>query len=367
MNMPEANENASPEEPDRWRNKDRRWPRRRHEEKEPLLRWPWGQRALARIRELRPLLEYQRRRTGMRDRRPELDGASDCLNKAEQAILNARRWWLPRWPQRASAMDRVLAEINAARLLVVQAANQDDLRGMLFDLAVLVEEHLPKTDRRRVEVEKILQKRPRSKITESERRIVVDALRAAYDVRQRKFVRVRSFVRIVHWWTAGLVVAAAAIGYLSRFPDGTVPLVKLCFPSFPLLPSTSQQSPPRLIEGFAVCPTGASPGVWDYAVVEAAGCSRSGYHGRRGHAPDERGRNRLQRADRARAPQVADRCIDRGTRSASHARAVRTRAYISRHAWPNRRMGSHLRRSTTALHPLRRPAWYGGDAGCAWS
>lgn len=222
--------------------------------------WPWGQRTLARIAELRALLEFEWKRAERDSCVEELkDSARAHLKEAEEAVGSARRWW-----PRAGQVDSALANMNSAHTTIMRIAPLEDLRGMLPDLVALVEENLLLHDQRRSKIAKSMRDW-KNDGNISQRHTVVDAVRAAYRVQEREVVRVRSFSRIVYGWAAGLMAISIAVAMLGAVYDDAVPM---CF--HPL--------------GTIVCPTsgGAFTGdldhdyhlatrPWDYVVVETAG------------------------------------------------------------------------------------------------
>ncbi|GAA2786638.1 hypothetical protein [Saccharopolyspora taberi] len=223
-------------------------------------RWPWGQRTLARITELRALLEYEWKRAEQGPCLVELkDSACAHLAKAEDAVDSSRKWW-----PRAGEVDCALANMNSAHTNIIRIAPVEDLRGMLPDLVALVEENLLPHDQRRSKIVRCARDW-KNDAANSQRTAVVDAVRAAYRVQEREVVRVRSFARIVYGWAAGLLAISIAVAVLAALYKDAVPM---CF--HPL--------------GAVVCPTldGGFGGdldreyhlatrPWDYVVVETAG------------------------------------------------------------------------------------------------
>ncbi|MER5388657.1 hypothetical protein [Saccharopolyspora sp. NPDC002686] len=254
---------------------ERLWPRvRLWRFREPWRWWPWGQRTLARIQELKPLLECAREQDGAQCSAKFCDTAESLIDKAEKAIKGARlRWWLlPLISPRFSAMDNALANTNKAHVLLVKALKAEELKARLPELAALVRSHLVKIDERRIDFERTMQERDDLSKVEKGRQTIVDALDAVYEIRMREIIRVRSFVRIVLIWTWGLLISAVLIAFVVH-PEAKV---SLCFPSYPKMPTPGQ---PAIPSGpvVQVCPTSGSPGsngepsTWDYPVVEAAG------------------------------------------------------------------------------------------------
>ncbi|MBB5158679.1 hypothetical protein [Saccharopolyspora phatthalungensis] len=188
--------------------------------------------------------------------------------KCAQRVL--RRTW---WPRRAHGVDSALAHIHAAHVLVLRMVSLEDLRGMLPDLLMLIEDALPPEDRRRLSVERIFKSSADGRLIASQQQTVIDAVREAYWVQEREIVRERSFSHLVWYWTSGLLCMAVAIAVVSFLNQKLLPM---CFGPTPnALPLTEQ---------IVVCPLGEAPfkqnrdasfeaaaSSFDYAVIEAAG------------------------------------------------------------------------------------------------
>lgn len=247
-----------------------------------VRRWPWAQRTLAHIDELRALAECVEKQTSTSPCKKLAKDASTHLDAAERAVLEARWCW------RGSAVDGALANMNAAHALLLQIIPRQDVRAMLPDLVAVVESHLPPHDRRRMTTVAVAGESnadpaasPRSGQTSKgatagegngrtptvvERRAIAEAVRASYRVQESEVVRERSFTYLVYKWTVGLAVIAVLIGLLGvAFPKA----LPLCF--YPLSPV-----PPTLYE--VACPTAGDRSAavlpangWDYLVIELAG------------------------------------------------------------------------------------------------
>ena len=240
-----------------------------------VWRWPWGSRARVRIDELEALLEYEAERAGSAPCVSELQQrAADHLSEAKAAVGSPRRLWL----LRAGQADSALANMNAAHTIIIRIAPPEDFRGMLPDIAALVQENLPPNDQHRCEVAKILRscrnnpdvfQRQNAGAAcaafQAQRQTVAEAARAAYRVQEREVVRVRSFARIVYGWAGGLLGIAIAVAVLGALFDDVVPL---CFnPGERVVCPTADGG----VYGALHYSYGLSSRPWDYVVIEAAG------------------------------------------------------------------------------------------------
>lgn len=254
------------------------------EERQPrfVRRWPWAQRTLAHIRELRALAGYVEKHVSSASCTAVVIDAKDQLDTAERAVLEARWFW------RGSAVDGALANMNAAHALLLQVTPRQDLRAMLPDLVAVIESHLPPQDRRRVITVGVAGEcsagpadsppaRQANEVapggdgdgripTDVQRRTIAEAMRASYRVQESEVIRERSFTYLVYKWAGGLFAIAVLIALLAFWFPKALPL---CFHPVPPVPPTHHA---------VVCPTGGAPNPgelpvqgWDYLVVELAG------------------------------------------------------------------------------------------------
>lgn len=119
--------------------------------------WSWGQRALTRVAELETLAHLMRLRAAAGSRHDPDPGLLEAnavrhLRLAGQAV--DRGWQVPA----GAWVDRAMTNMNAAACLILRYTPLEDLRGMLPDLAAVVEEQLSVGDRRRVQVEELLRR-----------------------------------------------------------------------------------------------------------------------------------------------------------------------------------------------------------------
>lgn len=257
-------------------------PGHRKEQKWFVRRWPWAQRTLAHIDELRALAECVEKQMSSSPCTALVIDAKDHLKAAERAVLEARWFW------RGSAVDGALANMNAAHALLLQIVPRQDVRAMLPDLIAVIESHLPPHDRRRVTTVAVAGEStadpadsppPRQATkgapagdgngrvpTVVQRRTIAEAMRASYRVQESEVIRERSFTYLVYKWTVGLSVIAVLIGLLGfAFPKA----LPLCFyPQTPVPPTMHA----------VACPTAGDPSAaalpanrWDYLVIELAG------------------------------------------------------------------------------------------------
>jgi len=201
--------------------------------------WELRQVLLARTNELQALLEDRWRAHG-KDRNDLLDKAKDELSSARSVLTHAHR-------RKRSASHIAVGQIHVdtAHNLLLRLSDPKEIVSMMPGVLASVREALPADDPRRIAVERI--SRSPTKITDSERESLLDAVSVARQVRIQKTLRVRSFVTIVRWIAGGLALGVVMVAILGWFFDDTVPL---CF------------SPDRVsgaAEYQVVCPTRSSP------------------------------------------------------------------------------------------------------------
>ncbi|MFI8850504.1 hypothetical protein ACIGW3_10015 [Streptomyces sp. NPDC053499] len=209
----------------------------------PTEHGPWELRQvlLARTNELHALLE-DRWRTHDKDHKRK-----DLLDKAKEELRSARRVLSHAHKRRKAASHIAVGQIHVdtAHNLLLRLSDPKEIVAMMPGVLASVREVLPADDPRRAVVERIA-KSP-SKITDSERESILDAVSVARQVRIEKTLRIRSFVNIVRWVSGGLALGAILVAILGWFFDNTVPL---CF------------SPDRVSGADAyqvVCPTRSEP------------------------------------------------------------------------------------------------------------
>lgn len=254
------------------------------EDRRFVRRWPWAQRTLAHINELRALADCAEEQLGNSTCRKLVVEAKARLDDAENAVRGSSWFW------RGSAVDGALANMNAAHVLLLQSFPRREVRALLPELAAEVEGHLQPDDRRRMSAlavageaaappganEEELRDGTARTPTVVQRRILAEAMRAAHRAQEDEVVRERSFCHLVYKWAAGLAAVAIVVGVLGFLFPRVLPL---CF--YPPLAT----APPKT---GVVCPTlghratalpqpfptpdyvpPAQP--WDYLVVELAG------------------------------------------------------------------------------------------------
>ena len=223
-----------------------------------LYGWPWGQRMLARIDEVRSLAALAAMRAKLPAESPEVEATRRCLDQARRAIVRGGRRH-PRAPYIAAAQ----GYLHAGSVLVLQTLPLRHLEGRLPDLAARVEEHLAAGDPRRVALE-TLHRRLRmhgGELDEAGRELIVSAMQAAHLADARELERVRRFRQLVY----GVAAAACTLAVLlALFMARNENLAPLCFAD----------------RGVMSCPS-ASGAIgemvfqltsrWDYALVEMVG------------------------------------------------------------------------------------------------
>jgi hypothetical protein len=222
--------------------------------------WSCGQRSLTRIVELSTLCELMAQRSGAPEATKLAERAKGFLEKARQAAERQR----PPWGRIGAFIDTIETNIHAAVCLMLRYMPVRDLLGWVPELTAVLRAHLPLQDPRRVAVEELLlhiqgaavsETRPASSRTgqappgqkpfeetvdESQREILVTAVRAALEAQEREYVRVRSFRNIVYGLTVCLTILAIALGTIMAMKPTLIPI---CF------------EPETLI----VCPTASEP------------------------------------------------------------------------------------------------------------
>ncbi|HET9450427.1 MAG TPA: hypothetical protein VFO83_06070 [Aggregicoccus sp.] len=223
-----------------------------------LQGWPWGQRMLARIEEMRSLAALFAERAKLPADAPEAEATRRCLDRAQRAIVRGSRR-RPRAPCIAAAQ----GYLHTAAVLMLQTMPLHQLQGRLPELYARVEEQLPPGDARRVALE-ALYRRLRNHgeaLDEAGRELLVSAAQAAFLEEERALDRVRRFRNLVYG-AAGAACLLAVL--LALFMARNENLAPLCFSD----------------EGVVSCPS-ASGAIgelvfqltsrWDYALVEMMG------------------------------------------------------------------------------------------------
>lgn len=205
--------------------------------KDPFESWKWWQRfkidsdswreaALADITELRGRMGFlQAKHRGhhgthggvpWRPRRPEEDITS-LLNAVDKSLKNAKAAAL--YPRVLSgiAAERAREQIDAARLLLFECADEDELPALGREALALARQHLGADDPRRTELEATLHPNRPIDLTERHRDIAISAMRAALASAGTEQYQARSFrlvLRATFWMLFTTAVALAVFGAL---------------------------------------------------------------------------------------------------------------------------------------------------------
>jgi hypothetical protein len=232
--------------------------------------WAWGQRALTRINELETLANLMALRVGDEDReaaailaedaRRHLDTARDAIEARSRGRSRRTYGWV----------DRVMTNANAAACLIYRYAPLPEVQAMLPDLVAIVDEQLPAGDLRRITTDDILRRIQKANgaaaLTEEERGGIVVAVRAAYSLLEREFVRIRSFRNIVFGVSACLAIIAAAIAVTTVIHPQVLPI---CFtPESKVVCATGEAA---FVGGDLDVIVGQVVSRWDYVVLEVVG------------------------------------------------------------------------------------------------
>ncbi|QRK06640.1 hypothetical protein JQX13_42265 [Archangium violaceum] len=220
--------------------------------------WSWGQRALARIAELKALCEDSK---AHKDAAPNAQTlAREANDRLDAACRAADQRRFP-WGRSGALIDTVETNIHAAYCLMLRYMPLADLEARIPELIATLREHLPARDPRRLAVEGLVKSSVTPKLAEANRETVITALQAALLAQEREYVRVRSFRNIVYGISLCLMVLAVTLGVVMAMSPNLMPL---CFQP----------------EGRVVCPTasgteGANPygltSSLDYLLVELIG------------------------------------------------------------------------------------------------
>ncbi|WP_257457744.1 hypothetical protein [Archangium lipolyticum] len=228
--------------------------------------WPWGQRALTRIEELKALCQEMALRPNAAVNAAELArDAREHLGRAARAVHQKRS----PWGRSGVFIDTIETSLHAAQCLMLRYMPLGDLEARLPELIAIIREHLPAQDPRRVAVEELLQApHASSLLTEPKRETVATAVEAALAAQEQEQVRVRSFRNIVYGVTACLTLLAVGLGILMAANPKLMPI---CFqPQGQIVcPSASQPVPSHVEDPdplFAELATRA-----DYFVIELVG------------------------------------------------------------------------------------------------
>lgn len=229
-------------------------------------RWAWGQRMLARIRELQAIAQFMADRAGADPDAAQLQrGAERHLELAARAVTSHRR----SFDVSGTSVDRSLSNYHVAACLVLRYAPLADVTAMLPQLDAEVAAHLAPRDVRRIRMDQLLRgvDDPAWRLTDEQRGGVVATMRATYLEQEREQARVRSFRNIVWAMTACLTLVAIAVGVAGAISPRSIPL---CFaPEDKVICPTGEQALPTggdLDDAFADL---ARAG--DYAALEGVG------------------------------------------------------------------------------------------------
>lgn len=218
----------------------------------------WREGTLTRAKELEALSAWLIRHSSGSARSGHLREAIEHhLAAAREATEPRRRRQL--WLSKGASIERAMSNLDAAEADLLQLAPAGYLLGQVPSLLNQVKRHLPATDPRRREVERVARRlgvEPDSRsdagrrtpqeqqdIVAEERSTLVSAARAASSAALREQLRVRSFTVVVIATTvllAGLAAVLALIGF------GSPSAVPLCF------------QPERAGQTVIVCPTAQS-------------------------------------------------------------------------------------------------------------
>jgi hypothetical protein len=157
--------------------------------------------------------------------------------------LDAAQGVGPHRPAAARArMDRAFIHLDEAEALLLQMADDADLRGALPGIVAHVQAHLRPSHPSRLRMEELhVLDPPLAELDLEHRSAIVDAVRAASAGARREHARLRSFQTVVMLTTAGLTVLAVLLAVLSAARPQWMPL---CF-----APQGT---------GAVVCPTGSA-------------------------------------------------------------------------------------------------------------
>lgn len=227
-----------------------------------LRRWPWGQRELARIAALKALIESERKNKAISAEHSELLDQADYRLTAAQQYID--KTWIP---FRSAAVDGALANTNEAHTLLLRAISPTKVQGMLADLVDLIEKYLSEKNHLRVEVQKILDTQTKERIEheqnrsggryqpsldEQEKQTIVDAVARAYNAQEYDIVTLRSFERLVYWWSAGLACLVLLVTLATFYRPELFPL---CFYPTHDADASSIALPDNFTGKKVVCPT----------------------------------------------------------------------------------------------------------------
>ena len=145
-----------------------------------------------------------------------------------EIAMDAAQGVRPRRPAAGRArMDRAFIHLDEAEAVLLQMADDEDLRGQLPGMVAHVQAHLRPSHPSRVRMEELhVLDPPLAELDLVHRSAMVDALRAASAAARREHARLRSFRTVVLMTTAGLAVLAVLLGVLSAIFPRWLPL---CF------------------------------------------------------------------------------------------------------------------------------------------
>jgi hypothetical protein len=233
----------------------------------------WRECSLTRVAEMESLLNAI---TAGRGETPLATAVRVHLSEARAAATGRHRF---RARMAGSVAESARSNIDAAEATLLRMAPEDDVLGLLPSVQACVRLHLPATDSRRVEFERVAEEladkptpstagrrrrfrtRPATdvRVSEDQRNIVVTALRAANSAALREHQQVRSFGNVLALTTFAMAVLAVTIGLFGWLRPEAMPL---CFQ--PAVDATT----------LVVCPTAEADAGPDPAPAQVDGIMR---------------------------------------------------------------------------------------------
>ncbi|MFF5039741.1 hypothetical protein [Streptomyces nigra] len=191
---------------------------------DPFESWKWYQRfkidsdswreaALADIAELRARAAYW----SQQPTTPPNVSTQPLINEIEQTLNNAEE--AARYPAVLSgtAAERAREQIDAARLLLFQAAPETELPGLGREALALARQHLGVSDPRRSQLEELLDPKGPNDLLPAQKDIAISAMRAALAAAGTEQYQARSFrlvLRATFWLLVAVAVALVVFGAL---------------------------------------------------------------------------------------------------------------------------------------------------------
>ena len=213
----------------------------------------WREQALTRAAELRTLLETFSVRPDGRSKTQasHLDGAiKTYLQNAVTAAKELSRWRPLRNP---AVKERIASNLDAAEVELLRRAPESYLCGQIDHVLAHVRLHLPKSDPRRMRVEKLVDQAARGILGKYDKEAVVQAVWAASLEARREVVRVQNFCIVLYATAMSLAIVAIGLAAWGLTEPSHVPV---CF---------------RPEDDVQVCPTGADYKPIDILLIEFVG------------------------------------------------------------------------------------------------